>query len=75
MNTIHLTDSNGHTGTAEIKWIDEDEWAVAHYSACITVPFQSNKQFNLFVFDKRKIDEAVGRAKSILEISLAKSCT
>ena len=38
MKTITLT-VDGHTGTAEIKWIAENQWSVAHYVAFVSVPF------------------------------------
>ena len=48
---------DGHTGTAEVKWIEENQWSVAHYEAFISVPFQNSRWENLFVYDKEKLSE------------------
>lgn len=64
----------GHTGTAEIKWIAENQWNDAHYSAFISVPYQNSGCKNLFIFDKEKLTEATKKAKRCLEIALS-HCT
>lgn len=73
METITLT-VDGHTGTAEIKWIAENQWSVAHYGAFISVPFQNGRWENLFVYDKEKLSEAIEKAKEHLEMALSR-CT
>ena len=62
MEIITLT-VDGLTGTAEIKWIVENQWSVAHYGAFISVPFQNGRWENLFVYDKEKLSEAIEKAK------------
>ena len=64
----------GYTGTAEIKWIPENQWSVAHYEAFISVPFQGAKWTNLFVFNKEQIETAEQKAKEYLEMALSR-CT
>ena len=41
----------GHTGTAEIKWIPDNEYDVAHYAAFISVPFKDSRWQHLFIYD------------------------
>lgn len=65
---------DGHTGTAEIKWIAENQWSVAHYGAFISVPFQNSRWENLFIYDKEKLPEAIEKAKVYLETALSR-CT
>lgn len=74
MNTVNVVDNRGYTGTAEIKWMPQDEWNVAHYSAFITVPFQDSRWVNLFIFDEREISKALEKAKNVLEYALQR-CT
>ena len=64
----------GHTGTAEVKWIPENQWNVAHYGAFISVPYQNSRWENLFVYDKEKLTEATEKAKQYLEMALSR-CT
>ena len=64
----------GRTGVAEIKWIEENQWNVAHYEAFILVPFQNSRWENLFVYDKEKLAEAREKAKQYLEMALSR-CT
>jgi hypothetical protein len=59
--------ANGHSGTAEIKWMYDREC----YYAFITVPYQDTKWQNLFVYDKDKLIEATEKAKQYLEIYLS----
>lgn len=63
-----------HTGIAQVRWIEADEWTVAHYAALISVPFQNDRWESLFVVDKEKLPEAIERAKEILTIYLLR-CT
>ena len=63
-----------HTGIAQVRWMEADEWTVAHYAALISVPFCSDKWEHLFVVDKEKLPEAIDKAKEILEIYLLR-CT
>ena len=65
---------DGLTGTAEIKWITENQWNVAHYEAFISVQFQNGRWENLFVYDKEKLAEATKKAKQYLEMDLSR-CT
>ena len=65
---------DGHTGTAEVKWIEENQWSVAHYEAFISVPFQNSRWENLFVYGKEKLAEATEKAKQYLEMDLSR-CT
>lgn len=73
MKTITLT-VDGNTGTAEIKWVEENKFSVAHYVALISVPFQNGRTENLFVYDKEKIAEATEKAENYLEMALSR-CT
>ena len=73
MKTITLT-VNGNTGTAEIKWVEENQFSVAHYVAFISVPFQNGRTENLFVYRKEKIAEAIDKARNYLEMALSR-CT
>lgn len=73
MEIITLT-IDGYTGKAEIKWFEENQWSVAHYEAFLSVPFQNSKWINLFVYNKEKLTEAIGKAKQYLEIGLSR-CT
>lgn len=73
MEKITLT-IEGYTGTAEIKWIPENKWSVAHYEAFISVPFQDAKWTNIFVYDEKQIEEATEKAKQYLETALSR-CT
>lgn len=63
-----------HTGIAQVRWMEADEWNVAHYAALISVPFQNGRWQHLFVFDKEKLPEAIEKAKEILTIYLLR-CT
>ena len=63
-----------HTGIAQVRWIEADEWTVAHYAALISVPFQNGRWQHLFVFDKEKLAEAKQVAKEYLEMDLSR-CT
>lgn len=65
---------NGHNGVAEVRWIPESEYSLAHYAAFISVPYQNSRWENLFVYDKNELDEAIDKAKVYLEITL-KRCT
>lgn len=73
MEIITLT-VDGHTGTAKIKWIEENQWSVAHYEAFIFVPFQNGRWENLFIYDKGSLSEATKKAKQYLEAALSR-CT
>ena len=73
MKTIILT-VNGYTGMAKIKWIEENQFSVAHYVALISAPFQNGRTENLFVYDKEKIAEATEKAENYLEMALSR-CT
>lgn len=73
MKTITLT-VDGHTGMAKIKWVEENQFSVAHYVAFISVPFQNGRTENLFVYRKEKISEAIDKARSYLEMALSR-CT
>ena len=73
MKTITLT-VDGNTGTAEIKWVEENKFCAAHYVAFVSVPFQRSQTENLFVYDKEKIAEAIDKARSYLEMALSR-CT
>ena len=64
----------GHTGTAEIKWIQDNEYGVAHYAAFISVPFQDSRWQHLFIYDKADLESAKAKAENYLEIAL-KRCT
>lgn len=65
---------NRFTGTAEIKWFEENQWSVAHYEAYISVPFQKCSWENLFVYDKLEVSDAIEKAKQHLKMALL-SCT
>ena len=65
---------DGLSAVAELKWIGENQWSVAHYAAFISVPFQNSKWENLFVYDKEKLKEATQKAKQYLEMALSR-CT
>ena len=65
---------DGHTGTAKVKWIKENQWSVAHYEVFISVPFQNSRWENLFIYSKEKLTEATERAKQHLEMALSR-CT
>lgn len=65
---------NGHAGTAEVKWIPENQWSVAHYGVFLSVPFQNSKWDSLFVYDKEHLELAMEKAKQRLEIALSR-CT
>ena len=65
---------DGHIGTAEIKWIPDNEYSVAHYAAFISVPFQDSMWEHLFIYDKADIAGAKAKAKVYLEIALQR-CT
>ena len=71
--TITLT-IDGHTGTAEVKWIGESKWSVAHYGVFIAVPFQDGRWEDLFIYDKEKSAEAREKAREYLEAALSR-CT
>lgn len=73
MEIITLT-VDGRTGTAEIKWIAENQWSVAHYEAFISVPFQNSRWENLFIYNKEKLAEATEKVKEYLEMTLSR-CT
>ena len=73
METIILT-VGSHTGTADIRWFDENKWSVAHYEVFITVPFQDSSWQNLFVYDKLQVLDAMEKAKQQLEMALLR-CT
>ena len=65
---------DGHTGSAEVKWIEENQWSVAHYEAFISVPFQDSRWENLFIYGKEKLAEAEVKAEQYLEMALSR-CT
>lgn len=65
---------DGHEGTAEIKWLESSQYAFAHYGAFISVPFQSSKWVNMFVYDKADIEGAKRNAQLTLTEAL-KRCT
>lgn len=73
MERITLTVA-GHEGTADVKWIPETQWSVAHYGAFISVPYQNSRWENLFVHDKAKLAEATEKAKQYLKMALSR-CT
>ena len=64
----------GHTGTAEIKWIPDNEYGVAHYAAFISVPFQDSRWEHLFIYDKTDLEGAIAKANVYLETTLQR-CT
>lgn len=72
-NKIEIT-INGRNGIAEVKWIQESEYSIAHYAAFISVPFQDSRWENLFVYNKNELDKAVDKAKVYLEMALER-CT
>ena len=61
---------NGHTGTAEVEWIPDNGYNVAHYGAFISVPYQNSKWEHLFIYDKADLEGAKAKAKVYLEIAL-----
>lgn len=65
-NKITLTNKDGHTGTATVKWFDADKWNVGGYKAFICVPFKNAKWESLFVYDKENLLEAIEEAKMFL---------
>ena len=65
---------DGHTGTAEIKWIPDNEYGVAHYAAFISVPFQDSRWEHLFIYDKADLDSAKAKAEKYLKSDLQR-CT
>ena len=65
---------DGHTGTAEIKWISDNEYSVAHYAAFISVPFQDSKWEHLFIYDEADLEGAIAKANVYLETTLQR-CT
>ena len=64
----------GHKGTAEIKWIPDNEYGVAHYAAFISVPFQDSRWEHLFIYDKTDLEGAKAKSKVYLEVALQR-CT
>lgn len=65
---------DGYIGTAEVKWIEENQWSVAHYEALLSVPFKNSRWENLFIYDKEKLTEATENAKQYLGMALSR-CT
>ena len=65
---------NETIGSAEIRWVEENQWGVAHYEAFISVPFQNSGWENLFIYSKEKLTEATEKAKQNLEMALSR-CT
>ena len=65
---------NGYSGSAEIEWIPDNKYSVAHYESLISVPFKNCRFENLFIYDKNKLDEAIEKAKRYLRSELQR-CT
>ena len=65
---------NGNIGSAEIRWVEKNQWGVAHYEAFISVPFQNSGRENLFIYSKEKLTEATEKARQYLEMALSR-CT
>jgi len=65
---------NGQSGTAEVIWIPDSIYSVAHYETLLSVPFQDSKWEHLFIYDKSKLDEAIEKAKENLKFRLQR-CT
>ena len=72
MQIISIVD--GNKGTANVRWIEETQYSSAHYEALISVPYQSDRWVNLFVYDKDNDDEAVQQAEGYLKSALLR-CT
>ena len=64
----------GHIGTAEIKWIPDNEYGVAHYAAFISVPCQDSRWEHLFIYDKPDLESAKAKAENDLKSALQR-CT
>ena len=73
MSKITL-EKNGLKGSAEITWIEKNQYSVAHYGVFISVPYQDSRWENLFVYDKKQIRHAEQKAKECLEMALSR-CT
>lgn len=71
--TIRL-EIGGYSGTAEVKWFQDDKYNVAHYGAFISVPFQNSEWVHLFVYDRCDLNVAIGKARDYLECALER-CT
>lgn len=65
---------DGYTGTAEIKWIPDNGYNVAHYAAFISVPFQDSRWEHLFIYDKADLEGAKAKAENYLKSALQR-CT
>lgn len=65
---------DGNIGTAEIKWIQDNEYSVAHYAAFISVPFQDSRWEHLFIYDKVDLGSAKAKAEDYLKSALQR-CT
>lgn len=65
---------NGHTGTADVKWITGSIYSIGHYGAFISVPFKDSEWIHLFVYDKCDLDVAIDKARDYLECALQR-CT
>jgi hypothetical protein len=65
---------NGQSGTAEVVWVPDSIYNVAHYEVLLSVPFQDSRWEHLFIHDKSKLDEAIEKAKENLKFRLQR-CT
>lgn len=72
--TVISLESNGLTGTAEVCWIPDSQYNVAHYGAFITVPYQPSNWVHLFIHDKADLNRAIEKAKEYLQNAL-EHCT
>ena len=67
-------EANGLIGTAEVKWIPDNQYSVAHYGAFITVPYQPSSWVHLFIHDRADLNRAIEKAKEYLQNALER-CT
>ena len=65
---------NGHTGIAEVEWIPDNGYNVAHYGAFISVPYQNSRWEHLFIYDKADLEGAKAKAENYLKSALQR-CT
>ena len=65
---------NGHSGDAEITWIPDNKYNVAHYATLITVSFKDCRWEHLHICDKNKLEDAIENAKEYLKLELQR-CT
>lgn len=63
---------DGYTGTADIRFIENDGFNAPHYSASIQVPFHDTQ--NIYLHDCHSLMEAIEKTKEHLAYALSR-CT